>query len=64
MSLKISHDPLYLVGQKKIVGVEQSNNVAPARGERGIKSRSLPPVCLADEVHPRILPFKLLDHLD
>ncbi len=64
VGLKISHNPLYLVGQKKIVRIQQGNDLAPAGGKSCIKARTLSPIRFADEVQTRILALILLNHLN
>ena len=46
VGLKISHNPLDLVGQKKIVRIEQGNDLAPAGGKSRIEARACPPFAL------------------
>ncbi len=60
--LKISHNPLDLVGQEKIVRIEQGNDLAPAGGKSCIKARSLSPIRFADEVQTRIFALIFLNH--
>ena len=62
--LKISHNPLDLVRQEAIVGVEQGNNLTPAGRKRCIEARCLSSIRLADQLHARVFSLIFLNDAD
>ncbi len=60
--LKIGNDPLDLVWKEQIIGVQQRQQLAPAGGKCGVKSRSLSSIRLADQPQACVFSLVFLDN--